>query len=80
MSASMSFNARPATQVTCHDYGTDRPPILNLWSTPVSLTITGDNAIPIEDHLAFARNLAAETASYLAAMERFAATDMGRTP
>ncbi|MEV4613921.1 hypothetical protein AB0K43_15185 [Kitasatospora sp. NPDC049258] len=73
MSATMAFYPEPGSRVTCHDYGTERTPILNMWSAPVTLTLAGDDKLPLADHLAFARSLAAETAAYLAALERYAA-------
>jgi hypothetical protein len=73
MSASMSFRPDSDADVICHDYGTQRTPILTLWAASVSLTISGSDNFPLADHVAFARDLAAKTAAYLAALERYAA-------
>ncbi|GAA2246296.1 hypothetical protein GCM10010430_30390 [Kitasatospora cystarginea] len=74
MSASMSFHPEPNTYVTCHGYGNERTPILSLWSPSASLMISENDALPLADLLAFARELAAETAAYLAALELYAAS------
>ncbi|MDH2393143.1 hypothetical protein QCN29_31085 [Streptomyces sp. HNM0663] len=73
MSAIMSFYGDADTGVHLHDYGTKRAPILALDGNGCSLSVSAFNAVPIADHLAFAKALAAATADYLAALETYAA-------
>ncbi|MDT3397202.1 hypothetical protein RKE29_11180 [Streptomyces sp. B1866] len=73
MTASLGFYATRATSVRLHVYGTTRAPILQLDGSDHSLAITAFDSLPVADHLAFARALAAATADYLTALLTYAA-------
>ncbi|GAA2816844.1 hypothetical protein GCM10010441_46730 [Kitasatospora paracochleata] len=72
MSGSIYFHVDGASWVTCHAYGRQRTPILSVSCSGLSLSIAGDDRASVADQLQFARELAAETAAFLGAMEEFA--------
>ncbi|MFG2023629.1 hypothetical protein [Streptomyces sp. NPDC048825] len=77
MTATMSFYADAATNVHLSQYGTRRTPILTLNGDGHSLTVSVFDRVPIADHLAFARDLAAACTDYVKALETYAAALTG---
>ncbi|MEU3983860.1 hypothetical protein AB0F77_27915 [Streptomyces sp. NPDC026672] len=73
MTASMGFYADADTTVQLSQYGTKRAPILTLDGEGHSLAVSAFARVPIADHLAFARDLAAACADYVKALEIYAA-------
>jgi hypothetical protein len=74
MTTSIGFYADATTDVHVHVYGTKRTPILAIDGPDSSLTVTTFDRVPVADHLAFARSLAAAATEYLTALETYAAT------
>jgi hypothetical protein len=70
---SIGFYANQDTTVDLNDYGTKRPPLIELDNPGHWLTIGAFDTVPMADHLAFARKLADAATGYLAALERYAA-------
>jgi hypothetical protein len=70
----LGFHVDAETRVYLNDYGTDRTPILALYTTGGSLLLSAHDTMPLAEHVAFARRLADAATGYLAAMERYAAS------
>ncbi|MFE9649330.1 hypothetical protein ACFYO0_35520 [Streptomyces sp. NPDC006365] len=77
MTASMSFYADAGTNVHLSQYDSRRTPILTLNGEGHSLTVSAFDRVPIADHLAFVRDLAAACTDYVKALETYAAALTG---
>ncbi|MFJ5778621.1 hypothetical protein [Streptomyces sp. NPDC093094] len=73
MTASMAFYADGNTIVRLNQYGTVRTPILTLDGEGHSLSVSVFDRVPLDEHLAFARELSAACADYVRALETYAA-------
>ncbi|MEV6649964.1 hypothetical protein [Streptomyces sp. NPDC051219] len=70
---SISFHLAEKPFVLCHDYGTERTPILAVQDTHASLTLCADDDLSPAEQLKFARDLLAAVTAYVAAVEKYAA-------
>ncbi|WP_035847554.1 hypothetical protein [Kitasatospora azatica] len=75
MSASVSFYVDGNTSLHLSRYGVQRAPILSLDGPGYSLTLASHSTVPLSEQLAFARELAANAADFLTALELFAAAN-----
>ncbi|WP_406343693.1 hypothetical protein [Streptomyces sp. NBC_00648] len=73
MSQSASFQATAAIWVACWTYGTKSPPILSLNEPGGNLSVHVFTDEPLEVHRRFARDLADAVATYVKAVEEWAA-------
>ncbi|WP_419997790.1 hypothetical protein [Streptomyces boninensis] len=73
MPTSTIFHAAADARVWCHEYDTERGPILALHTERSGVSICSAETVSIADQLAFARELAVGATAYLSAMEHYAA-------
>ncbi|MFF3323099.1 hypothetical protein [Streptomyces sp. NPDC002889] len=74
IAASVSFHLTEKPFVLCHDYGTERTPILAIQDQHASLTLYARDCLAPAEQLTFARELLAAATAYAAAVEKYAAS------
>jgi hypothetical protein len=75
MSASIGVDLEPDAWITCHDYGTNRPPILAVHGPSQSLTLHAWVNASAQGQIEVARRLADAAARFLALTETWAAAN-----
>ncbi|WP_406305238.1 hypothetical protein OHA61_27265 [Streptomyces sp. NBC_00885] len=73
IAASISFHLTEKPFVMCHDYGTNRTPILAVQDTHAALALAARDDLAPAEHLRFARELMAAVSAYAAAVETYTA-------
>lgn len=73
MSASISVDLEPDAWITCHDYGTERPPILAAYGTGQNLAVYAAGHLSAQEQIEVARRFADAAAQLLALTEIWAA-------
>ncbi|MET7715245.1 hypothetical protein [Streptomyces sp. NPDC005407] len=69
IASSISFHPTENPFAMCHDYGTERTPILAIQDTHASLTLCARDDLDPAVQLQFARDLLAAVTTYAAAVE-----------
>ncbi|MFF0061737.1 hypothetical protein ACFYRC_09335 [Streptomyces sp. NPDC005279] len=72
--ASTSFHLTEKPFALCHDYGTERTPILAVQDTHASLTLCAHDGLAPAEQITFARKLLAAATAYATAVEKYAAS------
>ncbi|MEW2081286.1 hypothetical protein [Streptomyces sp. NPDC005283] len=70
IAASISFHLTDKPFVMCHDYGTERTPILAVQDEHASLMLYARGCLPPAEQRKFARELLAAVTAYAAAVEK----------
>lgn len=73
IATSTSFHLTEKPFVLCHDYGTERTPILAVQDAHASLTLYARDCLPPAEQRTFARELLAAVTAYAAAVEKYTA-------
>ncbi|MGW3625466.1 hypothetical protein [Streptomyces sp. NPDC000880] len=71
--ASISFHLTEKPFALCHDYGTERAPILAVQDVHAALTLCARDCLPPAEQRQFARELLAAVTAYAAAVEKYTA-------
>lgn len=75
MSASISIILEPAAWITCHDYGTERPPILAAYGTGENLTVFTAGHLSAQERIEVSRRFADAATQLLALTEAWASAN-----
>ncbi|MEW2086909.1 hypothetical protein [Streptomyces sp. NPDC005283] len=74
--ASISFHVTDKPFVICHNYGTERTPILAVHDEHASFTLYARDSLPLAEQLKFAQDLLAAATAYAAAVETYTAAEL----
>ncbi|MBT2392616.1 hypothetical protein J7E87_25085 [Streptomyces sp. ISL-1] len=74
--ASISFHLTDKPFVMCHDYGTNRTPILAVQDEHASFTLYARDSVPPAEQLRFAQDLLTAVAAYVTAVEMYTAAEL----